>query len=187
MKTLYLECNMGAAGDMLMAALLELHPDPADFIRRLNGLGIPGVRVAAAPAVKCGIRGTHVSVTVHAVSYTHLGRLPLAARPALMVTRSCSAMPTSTLLSGYSSKKEVIEPDPRESLQSTTMPGSRRTASFSTSQITCLFAGTLIQFPRFLHQLVAGQRRLFSGGHPVVPPGPVLHKDVYKRQFSPSG
>ena len=41
MKTLYLECNMGAAGDMLMAALLELHPDPADFIRRLNGLGIP--------------------------------------------------------------------------------------------------------------------------------------------------
>ena len=28
MKTLYLECNMGAAGDMLTAALLELHPDP---------------------------------------------------------------------------------------------------------------------------------------------------------------
>ena len=24
MKTLYLECNMGAAGDMLMGALLEL-------------------------------------------------------------------------------------------------------------------------------------------------------------------
>ena len=24
MKTMYIECNMGAAGDMLMAALLEL-------------------------------------------------------------------------------------------------------------------------------------------------------------------
>ena len=27
MKTLYLECNMGAAGDMLMAALTELMKD----------------------------------------------------------------------------------------------------------------------------------------------------------------
>ncbi|HHT17566.1 MAG TPA: LarC family nickel insertion protein, partial [Papillibacter sp.] len=26
--TLYLECAMGAAGDMLMGALLELLPDP---------------------------------------------------------------------------------------------------------------------------------------------------------------
>ena len=63
MKTLYLECNMGAAGDMLAAALLELHPDPEGFLRRVNALGLPGVRIAAAPCVKCGITGTHVSVT----------------------------------------------------------------------------------------------------------------------------
>lgn len=65
MKTLYLECNMGAAGDMLMAALLELHPDREGFLRRLNGLGLPGVCVEALPAAKCGIQGTHVRVTVH--------------------------------------------------------------------------------------------------------------------------
>ena len=65
MKTLYLECNMGAAGDMLAAALLELHPQPEEFVRRMNGLGIPGVEFSAQPAVKCGITGTHVSVTVH--------------------------------------------------------------------------------------------------------------------------
>ena len=64
MKTLYLECNMGAAGDMLMAALLELHPDPEDFLRRFQALGIPGVRVERTPSVKCGITGTHLSVTV---------------------------------------------------------------------------------------------------------------------------
>ena len=33
MKTLYLECNMGAAGDMLMAALTELMPDKDVFVK----------------------------------------------------------------------------------------------------------------------------------------------------------
>mgnify|MGYP001025316328 CR=1 FL=1 len=64
MKTLYLECNMGAAGDMLMAALLELVEEKQAFVDKMNGLGIPGVTVGAKPAEKCGIRGTHVSVTV---------------------------------------------------------------------------------------------------------------------------
>lgn len=36
MKTLYLECNMGAAGDMLTAALTELMPDPDAFVQQLN-------------------------------------------------------------------------------------------------------------------------------------------------------
>jgi uncharacterized protein (TIGR00299 family) protein len=67
MKTLYLECNMGAAGDMLMAALLELHPDPQDFIHRLNHLGIPNVEVTSITSVKCGISGTHVDVKVKGI------------------------------------------------------------------------------------------------------------------------
>ena len=65
MKTLYLDCSMGAAGDMLSAALLELLPEPAAFVDRLNALGIPGVEYRAEPAVKCGITGTHMRVSVH--------------------------------------------------------------------------------------------------------------------------
>lgn len=65
MKTLYLDCGMGAAGDMLTAALLELLPDRAAFVEELNGLGIPGIRFATQKSVKCGITGTHMSVTVH--------------------------------------------------------------------------------------------------------------------------
>ena len=65
MKTLYLDCSMGAAGDMLTAALLELLPDPAGFVEKLNRLGIPGVEYRAEPSVKCGITGTHMTVTVH--------------------------------------------------------------------------------------------------------------------------
>ena len=67
MKTLYLECAMGAAGDMLTAALLELTGDRQAFIDKMNALGLPGVSVAAEPAVKCGITGTHVTVTVDGV------------------------------------------------------------------------------------------------------------------------
>lgn len=67
MKVLYLDCHMGVAGDMLMAALLELLPEGEReaFIARLNGLGIPGVRAEMARSAKCGVMGTHVTVTVH--------------------------------------------------------------------------------------------------------------------------
>ena len=64
MKLLYLDCSMGAAGDMLTGALLELHPDPAAFLRQLNTALPDEVQVSAEPDEKCGLRGTHVSVVV---------------------------------------------------------------------------------------------------------------------------
>lgn len=64
MKTLYLDCSMGAAGDMLMAALSELVPDPHSFALELDNLGIPNVSVTRETSVKCGITGTHISVKV---------------------------------------------------------------------------------------------------------------------------
>ena len=64
MKTLYIECNMGAAGDMLMAALSELLPEPEGFIARMNALGLPGVRFERRRVEKCGIMGTHIEVRV---------------------------------------------------------------------------------------------------------------------------
>ncbi|MBQ4425574.1 MAG: nickel pincer cofactor biosynthesis protein LarC [Lachnospiraceae bacterium] len=71
MKTLYLECKMGAAGDMLTAALLELLPDPDAFLKKLNGLGIPGVEYRREKTAKCGVAGTHISVLVHGEEEGH--------------------------------------------------------------------------------------------------------------------
>ena len=72
MKTLYFECGMGAAGDMLTAALLEIVPDKDKCVRELNAIGIPGVRFETAPSVKCGITGTHVSVKIDGVEEADL-------------------------------------------------------------------------------------------------------------------
>lgn len=55
---------MGAAGDMLTAALLELFPDPEAILQELNGLHIPGVRFERQTLQKCGITGTHMHVWV---------------------------------------------------------------------------------------------------------------------------
>ena len=57
---------MGAAGDMLMAALYELcsQADRARFLADMNAL-LPGVEVRPQAARRQGIAGTHMSVLIH--------------------------------------------------------------------------------------------------------------------------
>ena len=66
MKTLYIECKMGIAGDMLMGALYELLDEDkrTEFLDKINHAGIPGVEVKSQESIKCGIKGTHMEVKV---------------------------------------------------------------------------------------------------------------------------
>lgn len=80
MKTLYIECNMGAAGDMLLASLAELTGDVKACEEKLNSLGIPDVTYNFEKSVKCGIEGTHARVVAlgveedeHLHEHTHEG------------------------------------------------------------------------------------------------------------------
>lgn len=95
MKLLYLECSMGAAGDMLMGALYELLDDRQKdvFLAQMSCLAPCGISITPAPDVKCQVQGTrmHVTVygqeeTVHAhtdtseTAHTHTGLSELLAR-----------------------------------------------------------------------------------------------------------
>lgn len=70
MRTLYFECAMGAAGDMLMGALYELCPEKARFLADMNSL-LPGVRLEAEAVRRQGIAGTHMRVVVHGQEEGH--------------------------------------------------------------------------------------------------------------------
>ena len=67
MSVLYLDLGMGAAGDMLSAALFELlsGKEQEDYLSAMNHLELDGVSVQAERSEKCGITGTHMTVLVN--------------------------------------------------------------------------------------------------------------------------
>ncbi len=67
MNTLYLECNAGASGDMILGALADLLEDPSEAKSLIEGMGIPGIRCEVEKAEKSMITGTRVTVTVDGV------------------------------------------------------------------------------------------------------------------------
>lgn len=62
MRTLYFDVRCGAAGDMIAAALLDLHPNPEAALLRLNQLGIPALTISADRITRRGSDGLHLSV-----------------------------------------------------------------------------------------------------------------------------
>lgn len=67
MKILFLDCGMGAAGDMLQSALVSLlsNDEQKSFIDKMNNIGINGITEELHDEVKCGITGKHVKVKIN--------------------------------------------------------------------------------------------------------------------------
>ena len=67
MKRLFLDCQMGIAGDMLTATLLGLIDDPEMWIAKLNQMGIPDVTYTLIPKEEKGLQGYRVAVTINGI------------------------------------------------------------------------------------------------------------------------
>ena len=75
MKQLFLDCQMGIAGDMLTATLLGLVDNPETWIERLNQIGVPDVIYTLIPKEEKGLDGYRVAVTINGIeeSENHKG------------------------------------------------------------------------------------------------------------------
>jgi pyridinium-3,5-bisthiocarboxylic acid mononucleotide nickel chelatase len=81
-KVLYLEPVGGIAGDMFLAAGIDLGLSPDALTQALSGLGVPGWKLAVKRAVRHAISGTHLDVLLderEAHPSAHRGRLHAAA------------------------------------------------------------------------------------------------------------
>lgn len=67
MRTLFLECNAGASGDMILGALTDLLKDPAELGAMMESSGIPGVRCEVETSDRSSITGTSVRILVDGV------------------------------------------------------------------------------------------------------------------------
>ena len=76
MKRLFLDCQMGIAGDMLTATLLGLVDNHEIWIERLNQIGIPNVTYTLIPKEDKGLQGYRVAVTINGIeeSENHKGK-----------------------------------------------------------------------------------------------------------------
>lgn len=69
MKTLYLECAMGASGDMLISALSALLQDREKFVLDINrALSVTGAEIEIKPRISKGIAGLHSDVRINGQS-----------------------------------------------------------------------------------------------------------------------
>ncbi len=64
MRNLYIDCQMGVAGDMLLAALLELYDSSGEILENIRGMGITNLKAEIEKTEREGLIGTQLHISV---------------------------------------------------------------------------------------------------------------------------
>lgn len=113
MTLLYFDCVSGAAGDMLLGALIDAGA-PEEAVRsQLEGLGIQGWEMHVSPVNKGGLRAMQVTVSVHddVTSRTHTAIRELLQRADLAPGVRARSLRTFEILAGAEAKIHDSHPD----------------------------------------------------------------------------
>lgn len=81
MKKLFIECDMGVSGDMLMAALWELIDDKDVVMKEIRRIGLPNTSIEFDKKMTCSVLCSHVRVLIggeeeeshHEHHHSHMG------------------------------------------------------------------------------------------------------------------
>lgn len=65
MSLLYIDCSMGAAGDMMLGALTNLLPDQDAFLKELNDMELPGIRISSVEKETDDKHGLRMEVLIY--------------------------------------------------------------------------------------------------------------------------
>ena len=67
---LYFECNMGAAGDMIASALVDLFDEKQAVVDEINRLSLPHTEITYETKNQNGISGAHLNIVINGESET---------------------------------------------------------------------------------------------------------------------
>ncbi|MBQ7581023.1 MAG: nickel pincer cofactor biosynthesis protein LarC [Clostridia bacterium] len=67
---IYFECNMGAAGDMIASALVDLFEDRESIVAELNSLNLPKTEIVLNEKMQNGISAVHLDVLANDMQET---------------------------------------------------------------------------------------------------------------------
>jgi uncharacterized protein (TIGR00299 family) protein len=110
-NVLYFDCFSGAAGDMILGALIDAGAPVEDVLRGLDRLGVGGWSLSARPVAKGPLRATQITVTGTGPTRTYRDIVSIVSGADLPARTKERALETFALLAGAEGRVHGVATD----------------------------------------------------------------------------